>query len=83
MATQWTPQSADVIQRATISARLRRTIIIAAVLTILIIGAVGYDLFGRWASMQGGPEMAPGNCGGCHQGPMLGSVTLDFTGRMM
>ena len=80
MATQLTIQSADIIQRATISARLRHSLIIVVVLTVLIIGAVGYDLFARWSSMQGGPEMAPGSCGNCHQGPMLGSITLDFTG---
>jgi hypothetical protein len=79
MATQWTTQSADVTQRATLSARLRRSLIIAALLMVMIIGAVGYGLFARWASMQGGPEMAPGSCGSCHQGPVLGSVTLDFT----
>ena len=83
MATQLTVQSADVTQRATLSARLRRSLIIAALLMVLISGAVGYGLFARWASMQGGPEMAPGNCSNCHQGPMLGSVTLDFAGRMM
>jgi hypothetical protein len=83
MATQLTVQSADVTQRATLSARRRRSLIIAALLMVVIIGAVGYSLFARWASMQGGPEMAPGGCHTCNQGPMLGSVTLDFTGRMM
>ena len=80
MATHLTAQSADVNNSTTVLARLRHSLIIMVVLTVLIIGAVGYGLVARWSSMQGGPEMAPGGCTGCHQGPMLGSVTLDFTG---
>jgi hypothetical protein len=83
MATHLTTQSADVNNSTRITARLRRSLIIAALLMAVIIGAVGYSLFARWASMQGGPEMAPGGCHTCNQGPMLGSFTLDFTGRMM
>ncbi len=83
MATQLTARSADVNNNTGISTQLRRSLIIVVVFTVLIIGAVGYGLFAQWASMQGGPEMAPGNCGNCHQGPMLGSVTLDFAGRMV
>jgi len=83
MATHLTAQSADVNNNTGISVRLRHSLIIVVVFTVLIIGAVGYGLFAQWASMQGGPEMAPGNCGNCHQGPMLGSVTLDFAGRMV
>jgi hypothetical protein len=79
MATQLTAQSADVTQRATLSARLRRSLIIAALLMVVISGAVGYSLFARWASMQGGPEMAPGGCTGCHQGPVLGFVAPQFS----
>jgi hypothetical protein len=81
MATHLTAQSADVNNSTGITARLRRSLIIVALLMVVIIGAVGYGLFARWASMQGGPEMAPGPCSGCHQCPMLGSVTLDFTGQ--
>jgi hypothetical protein len=80
MATHLAAQSADVNNSASISARLRHSLIIAALLMVVIIGAVGYGLFARWASMQGGPELAPGGCTGCDQDPMLGSVTLDFTG---
>jgi hypothetical protein len=83
MATQLTTQSADVIQRATISARLRHSLIIAVMLIVLIAGAVGYGLFAQWASVQGGPEMAPGPCGGCHQGPMLGYAAPQFAAPMV
>jgi hypothetical protein len=66
MALHLTGQSADVTQRAPISARLRRSLIIAALLMVLIIGAVGYGLFARWSGMQGGPEWAGGTCSTCH-----------------
>ena len=62
------------------TARFRHSLIIMLVFTVLIIGAVGYDLFGRWASMQGGPEMAPGGCSHCYPHPAVGFVVLDFIG---
>jgi len=83
MATHLTAQSADVNNNTGISVRLRHSLIIAALLMVLIIGAVGYGLFARWSSMQGGPEMAPGPCGGCHQGPMLGYAAPQFAGWMV
>ena len=69
-------QSLNGTTGAAISARVRHSLLIMVVLMVVIIGAVGYDLFGRWASMQGGPEMAP--CGTCQQRPSLGVVTRDF-----
>ena len=62
-----------------VSAWFQRSAIIATVLMVLIIGAIGVSLFGQWASLQGGPELAP--CTKCQQGPALGSITLDFTGQ--
>jgi len=64
-------QRHDALQRwpKNYSQRLRRTIIIAAVFIVLIAGAVGYGLFGRSASVQGGPERTGGNvCASCHIG---------------
>jgi len=80
MATHLTAQSADVNNSTGISARLRHRLLIIVVLTVLIIGAVGYDLFGRWAGMQGGPEMAPGGCGTCYPHQVFAFVVLDFIG---
>ena len=68
MATQLTVQSADVNNSTGITARLRRSLIIAALLMVVIIGAVGYGLFAQWASVQGGPELAGGVCGKCQVG---------------
>jgi hypothetical protein len=68
MTTHLTAQSADVNNSTRITARLRRSLIIAALLMAVIIGAVGYGLFARWSSMQGGPEWAGGVCGSCHVG---------------
>jgi hypothetical protein len=79
MATQLTGQSADVNQRTSITAWLPRNLMIAAVLMVLIAGAVEYGLFAPWASVQGGPELAPGTCAHCH----IGYATPDFTGQMV
>jgi hypothetical protein len=83
MATQLTTRSADVNNNTGISTQLRRSLIIVVVFTVLIIGAVGYGLSARWSSMQGGPEMAPGNCSNCHQGPMLGFAAPQFSAPMV
>ena len=83
MTTHLTAQSADVNNSTGITGRLRRSLIIAVMLIVLISGAVGYGLLAQWASVQGGPEMAPGNCSNCHQGPMLGYAAPQFAGRMV
>jgi hypothetical protein len=79
MATHVTAQSADINNSTRITARLRRSLIIAALLMVVIIGAVGYGLFARWSSMQGGPERAGGVCASCH----VGYAAPQFTAPMV
>jgi len=81
MATQLTTQTAAVPQR-------RNHLCATATPITHRSGAHGLDHWRGWVrpgrslgEHAGGPEMAPGGCGGCHQGPVLGSVTLDFTGQ--
>ena len=78
MARSVTSQSVNVNNCTPFQTRLRRSLIVATMLVVLIIGAIGYSLFDRWTSLRGGPEMAPGGCPSCHQGPALGSISLDF-----
>ena len=80
MARSILHQSLNGTTGAAIAARPRHSLIIVVVLMVVIIGAVGYDLFGRWASMQGGPEMAPGGCSTCYPHPVVGFVVLDIIG---